>query len=245
MTYIAVSGLSHVGLVRDSNEDSLVIGPWTLCTTQTESPQTLVFPLGSPLVVAVADGLGGHPGGELASALVVRQLARAGPRMDGSREIRGVLEECNRAVYEVASSNPQLTTMGTTVAGLAVTREQVFTFNVGDSRVYLVVPDGLQQRSVDDRPSAGGALAKNIVTQTLGGHHEFSAVDVHVASSPLSADACYLICTDGLSDAVPTEALAQILHDHQNGRAAFELWKAAMEAGGPDNVTLAVIRLST
>ena len=54
MTYLAVSALSHIGAVRDHHEDSLVAGPWTLCATVTESPQTLVFPLGTPLIVAVA-----------------------------------------------------------------------------------------------------------------------------------------------------------------------------------------------
>ena len=68
MTYIPISALSHIGAVRDHHEDSLVAGPWTLCATVTESPQMLAFPLGTPLVVAVADGLGGHPGGEVASA---------------------------------------------------------------------------------------------------------------------------------------------------------------------------------
>ncbi len=244
MRYIAVSGLSHVGLVRDSNEDSLAIGPWTLCTTQTDSPQTLVFPVGTPLVVAVADGLGGHPGGELASALVVRQLARAGASLDSEQAIRVVLGECNRMLYAVAAANPELTAMGTTVAGVVLTAERVTAFNVGDSRVYLVGSDGLRLLSMDDRPQAAGVLSRHIVTQTLGGHDEFAAVDAHVTSSPVSADACYLVCTDGLTDVVPTEVLARTLRDHQDSRAAFELWKAAIEAGGPDNVTLAVARVA-
>ena len=59
MTYLAVSALSHIGAVRDHHEDSLVAGPWTLCATVTESPQTLVFPLGTPLIVAVAHSVHG------------------------------------------------------------------------------------------------------------------------------------------------------------------------------------------
>ncbi len=73
-------------------------GPWTLCATVTESPQTLFFPLGTPLVVAVADGLGGHPGGEVASALVARQLAQVGPLLDSEGRVREALSACNREV---------------------------------------------------------------------------------------------------------------------------------------------------
>jgi serine/threonine protein phosphatase PrpC len=246
MTYIAVSALSHVGLVRERNEDSLVVGPWTLCATMTENPQTLVFPLGTPLLVAVADGLGGHPGGEVASALVVRQLAQAGALFDSEAMIRRALGACNRAVYAAANRDLELTAMGTTVAGLVVTTERVFTFNVGDSRVYAVDPDGLRQISVDDSPPLEpGQRSTTVVTQTLGGNVEFVPVEPHVASAPLAAGAQYLICTDGLTDLVPTEVLGTLLHEHEDGRAAFELWKSAIEAGGVDNITLAVVRLGT
>jgi PPM family protein phosphatase len=244
MTYVAVSALSHVGLVRDSNEDSLLVGPWTLCSIQTDSPQTLVFPLGTPLVVAVADGLGGHPCGELASGLVVRQLAGAGPSLDGEQAIRDALDECNRLLYEAAAGDPDLTSMGTTVAGVAVIPGLLVAFNVGDSRVYRVAADGLEQVSVDDRASVGGLLSGHIVTQALGGHDRYATIDAHLVSSPLPPEACFLVCSDGLTDVVPTEALAQILHDYQDSRAAFELWKAAIAQGGPDNITLAVVRVA-
>jgi serine/threonine protein phosphatase PrpC len=64
-----------------------------------------------------------------------------------------------------------------------------------------------------------------------------------VLSTESSLVVCHLVCSDGLSDVVPTDELARILHQHEDGRAAFELWKAAIDGGGPDNITLAVIRL--
>ncbi|MET8677853.1 PP2C family serine/threonine-protein phosphatase [Streptomyces sp. NPDC004647] len=244
MAYIVVSALSHAGLLRDRNEDSLVVGPWTLCSTVTESPQTLLFPLGTPLIVAVADGLGGHPAGEVASAMVVRRLSRIGPDLDSEEAVREALEGCNRAVYAAADDDPDLIMMGTTVAGVVVAEETVFTFNVGDSRVYEAGENGLRESSVDDNPPlAPGQRSTPVVTQTLGGTPDFSPVAPHVSSSPLSPDTRHLICTDGLTDPVPDEELEGVMAAHADGRAAFEMWKAAMDAGGPDNITLAVVRI--
>jgi serine/threonine protein phosphatase PrpC len=244
VTYLAVSALSHIGAVRDHHEDSLVAGPWTLCATVTESPQTLVFPLGTPLVVAVADGLGGHAGGEVASALVARQLAQIGPMLDGQDILREALNACNREVYAVAARNPALTAMGTTVAGVVVTADRVLAFNVGDSRVYAAGPGGVRQLSTDDR-LLDDDLPAGIVTQVLGGSDELEAVDPHLVTSPLSEDTSYLICTDGLTDAVPADTLGEMLRQYEDGRAVFELWKAAVAAGGPDNVTIALVRPGT
>jgi serine/threonine protein phosphatase PrpC len=255
MAYIVVSALSHTGLLRDRNEDSLVVGPWTLCSTVTESPQTLLFPLGTPLVVAVADGLGGHPAGEVASAMVVRRLSRIGPDLDSEEAVREALEGCNRAVYAAADDDPDLIMMGTTVAGVVLTPETVFTFNVGDSRVYALDGAGqagdagegeqaLREISIDDNPPlAPGERTTPVVTQTLGGTPDFSPVDPHVSSAPLSPGRRHLVCTDGLSDPVPDEELDGVLREHADGRAAFEMWKVAMDAGGPDNITLAVVRI--
>lgn len=153
MAYIAVTALSHVGLVREHNEDSLAVGPWTLCGTATDNPQTLLFPRVRPLVVAVADGLGGQPAGEVASELVVRRLSALGHALDGEEALREALEAGNRAVYAAAEGRPDLTGMGTTVAGVLVLADSLLAFNVGDSRVFEVDPEGgLRQVSVDDSP---------------------------------------------------------------------------------------------
>jgi serine/threonine protein phosphatase PrpC len=245
VTHLAVSALSHIGAVRDQHEDSLVAGPWTLCATVTESPQTLIFPLGTPLIVAVADGLGGHPAGEVASALVVRRLAQVGPLLDSEDRLREALTACNREVYAAAERDPALTAMGTTVAGVVVTADRVLAFNVGDSRVYAAGPGGVRQLSTDDRLTGNDDLPTGIVTQVLGGSDHLEAIDPHLIASPLSEDTSYLICTDGLTDPLPADVLGEVLPQHQDGRAVFELWKAAIRAGGPDNITIALVRPGT
>ncbi|MEU6758502.1 protein phosphatase 2C domain-containing protein [Streptomyces sp. NPDC046685] len=245
MPYIAVTALSHVGLVRDHNEDSLVVGPWTLCGTVTQNPQTLLFPFGRPLVVAVADGLGGQPGGEVASALVVNELAALGPSLDDTQSVGDALNLCNRAVYSAAEGRPDLAAMGTTVAGTLVLPESLLAFNVGDSKVFRTGPDGaLRQVSVDDSPPpAPGHRTTSAVTQVLGGSRGYEDVTPHLASFTLSEGDRYLVCSDGLTDPVPDEEIEALLRVHDDGRAAFELWKAAIDAGGPDNITLALIRI--
>ncbi|WP_405498185.1 PP2C family protein-serine/threonine phosphatase [Streptomyces sp. NBC_00096] len=244
MAYIAVTALSHVGLVREHNEDSLVIGPWTLCGTTTRSPQTLLFPLGRPLVVAVADGLGGQPAGEVASELVVRRLALLGPSLDGALAVEDALNLCNRAVHSAADGRPDLTAMGTTVAGVLVLEDSLLSFNVGDSKVFHVTAGGLRQVSVDDSPPPEpGRRTTSVVTQTLGGSRAEHVLTPHVVNLPLSTGDRYLLCSDGLTDPVPEEAIDEVLRVHEDSKAAYELWKAAIEAGGPDNITLALVRI--
>jgi serine/threonine protein phosphatase PrpC len=247
MPYVAVSALSHPGLLRERNEDSLVVGPCTQCATVTENPQTLVFPLATPLVVAVADGLGGHPGGDVASALAVRRLASIGPALSDEDTVRAALNACNRAVHEAAGGDEgsKFAAMGTTVAGTVVQPDSLMVFNVGDSRVFASSPDGLVQVSVDDSPPLEpGQRTTSLVTQCLGGTLAYRAISPHVAAVPLSPGDRYLICTDGLTDPVTPDVLEEVMREPDDGRAAFELWKAAIEAGGPDNITLAIVRVA-
>ncbi|MCX4650125.1 PP2C family protein-serine/threonine phosphatase [Streptomyces sp. NPDC055059] len=257
MPYISVTALSHPGLRREHNEDSLVVGPWTLCGTVTENPQTMAFPLGRPLVVAVADGIGGQPAGEVASSLVVRRLGLFGPALDGEEAVRDALGMCNHAVYAAADRAPELSTMGTTVAGVVILEQELLVFNVGDSRVIEVGPAGngdggraasddtLHQLSVDDSPALPrGRRTTSIVTQALGGAPTFSAITPHVSTSPLTPGTRMLVCSDGLTDPVLDNEIDDILRAHDGGRAVFELWKAAMSAGGPDNVTIALVSVA-
>ena len=244
--FIAVTAVSHDGLLRDHNEDSLLVGPWTTCAVSTQSPQTLVFPLtDDPIVVAVADGLGGHPAGELASTVVVESLSRVTGLLHDEETVREAVRGCNQAVYDQASLDASRTAMGTTLAGVVVTSEVVRVFNVGDSRVYTVRSGdepSLELASKDDSPPlADGQTHTSIVTQTLGGSPIFRPVDPHVTSSDFDSSTRYLACTDGLTDVVDDSVIATILADHAGAEAVYNLWKAAMDKGGPDNITIALV----
>ncbi|WP_284581265.1 serine/threonine-protein phosphatase [Streptomyces sp. 2P-4] len=246
MPYVAVSALSHPGLVRDHNEDSLVVGPWTLCATATRTPQTFVFPLGDPLVVAVADGIGGQPAGEVASALVVRQLSALGPALDGEEAVREAVALCDRAVYAASDGDPELTAMGTTVAGAVVLDGSLISFNVGDSRVFDATGEELRLVSVDDNPPLPpGMRTSSVLTQAIGGGGGPGGILPHVSVQPAGPGARYLVCSDGLTDPVPEEEVGELLRAHDDGMAVFELWRAAIEAGGPDNITLALVRIGS
>ena len=245
MHYVAVAALSHDGLMREHNEDSLVVSPWTLCAATTPTPQTFYLPLLGPVVVAVADGLGGHSAGEEASAIVVLRLAREAANLTDEAAIREALNDCNEAVHAGAAGHPERTAMGTTIAGLVVTEEGVVVFNVGDSRVYAL-DDGLVQVSTDDsEPPVPGQRRSPVVTQTLGGSVDLEPVDPHISTRPLGDAADYLICSDGLTDALNDTEIAAIVANHKGAEAAFELWKATIEAGAPDNITVALVEIGS
>jgi PPM family protein phosphatase len=246
MQYVAVSALSHDGLARDHNEDSLVVGPWTLCAATTLTPQTIYLPIGAPVVVAVADGLGGHPAGEEASSIAVRWLARAAASLTDEAAIREALAACNEVVYAEAEPYPERIMMGTTIAGLVVTEQAIVVFNIGDSRVYVLDDAGLVQLSADDNEApAPGQHRSSVVTQTLGGHVDAAPIEPHISTRPLADAARYLICSDGLTDAVSDTAITAILRRHDGGAAAFELWRATIAAGAPDNITVALVEIDT
>jgi serine/threonine protein phosphatase PrpC len=242
--FLAVSALSHDGLVRDHNEDSLVVGPWTTCASTTLTPQTLSFPMDGALTVAVADGLGGHLGGEVASTLVVQELSRVAGFLGDESSVRAALDAANSAVYDAADGRLDLVGMGTTVAGIVVAGENVVVFNVGDRRVYGMGESGLTRLSVDDSPPlAPGQTSTSIVTQTMGGNPDRTGIAPHVTTVPLDPAGSYLVCSDGLTDAITEEAVGSLLGRYRGLEAAVELWRAAMQSGGPDNITLAVVEV--
>jgi serine/threonine protein phosphatase PrpC len=234
---IEVAALTHRGARRPRNEDALTVGRALVRglfpPVHRERFESTVRPL-----LLIADGMGGHPGGDVASCHVASRLAEMLDRKRAEEEIvRAAVQEVNRELYATMQVCPAYLAMGTTVAGLHIGDGSAVAFNVGDSRVYRLTAGRLAQISADDR-SPGGEL-----TGSLGGALRFADVDPHVVKLPLEAGDVWLLCSDGLSDLVEPEEIAAAL-DGGTGAAAARLLELALTAGGHDNVSVIVARVA-
>lgn len=222
---------SEVGLVRQVNEDSKCHQP--------------------PLF-AVADGMGGHSAGDVASALAVEELVRELARTDS---LSGAVHAANRAIYLKAASDPRLAGMGTTITALLVTNESAQIAHVGDSRAYLLREGELsrltQDHTVVNRLVQQGRLMKedadrhpqrSYLERALGVDSDVE-VDVHVLD--LFPGDRVLLCSDGLFGMIDDDLIHRVLTDQRDPqRAAERLCEEAVHAGGNDNVTTIVVDLT-
>ena len=203
----------------------------------------------------VADGVGGHAGGEVAAGLAVEVI---GANFDAasSRPLASAIELANRAVWDRAGSDPELHGMATTITAVALLEPdgaaQLNVANVGDSRTYLLREGELTQLSIDhsqvaemvrdgliSRAEAARHPYRHVVTRVLGMDSEVS-VDTWDLT-PASGDR-FLLCSDGLIDEIDDPSIAEILKEGHPAQATVDhLVTAALDHGGSDNVTIVLV----
>lgn len=226
--------LSNRGSVRSANEDAVGVAGWVLATHEGQPLTLRLAPPQDGVVVAVADGMGGHRGGAEASRAALTVLGAEGG--DLPRAVAAAAE----ALRTRAAAEPSLEGMGSTVVGMRVHADGAAAFfNIGDSRAYRVVEGYLGQISVDDRPPVITAATRGVVTQHLGGPRVL-ALDPHLHQVRLVPGDRVLLCSDGLTDLVDDDAIAAHLRAPAV-EAATALVDAALQAGGDDNVTVVVL----
>ncbi|MFZ5900309.1 Stp1/IreP family PP2C-type Ser/Thr phosphatase [Desulforudis sp. 1088] len=230
--------VSETGMVRLNNEDSLCINP-------------------ALKLFAVADGMGGHVAGEVASRLALEVLeASLEQFITGGRDVPEALSaavrEANRAIYERAAQDPQFKGMGTTLSACVAQGSRLVVAHVGDSRIYLVRGQDIKQLTEDH--SLVRELAKqgkitedesnshpyrNVLTRALGTGTDL-AVDSQVHL--LQEGDRLVLCTDGLTNLVSDEEiLARAGEGEDPARMAGALAELALSRGGTDNVTVIVV----
>jgi serine/threonine protein phosphatase PrpC len=242
---LSATAFTHVGAVRTHNEDSIAVDD--LVTSQSmDQPMTMQRTVLAPMVCLVADGLGGHAGGEVASRFVAECLAERAAEATDSDALKGLLRAVDQALFAMMRERPALHGMGTTVAGLHVAPAGLTVFNVGDSRVYRIELSGLTQLSTDDTPGPKlpdgrtAAYTTALLTQSLGGWHEPDGITPHVLPEP--APGRWLLCSDGLTDRLSPEAIAAHIGE-DDAASVSALFEAAMAAGGDDNISIVLVRL--
>ncbi len=198
----------------------------------------------APALVVVADGLGGHPSGDEASRIAVDTIV--GARPTDAESLAKAVRQANEAIVRAITLDAGNVGMGTTVAAVLATDHALVVANVGDSSVWELVDDQLVQLSTDDSPAARTSLPgvpPYVVTQTLGGGRSLVDVEPHMLEDVLEGERTILVCSDGLTNFVDRRAIATSLAEA--GPASAEaLVRLALDAGAPDNVTVAVVRVT-
>lgn len=222
---------SHQGMVRDNNEDA-------------------VFPTASGdshdrALVIVADGMGGHVAGEVASRIAINIAASA--ELDPADRVAAG----NRAIREEVAREPSLEGMGTTMTLLSIEDETATVGHIGDSRAYLL-RDGEFTQLTDDHTVAAEYVAmgqlepheaaahpqRHMLTRTLG-LTRFVNVDEY--KFDIAAGDRILLCSDGLTEMVKDDVIAATIADRTPEEAVWALIELANEAGGVDNITVALV----
>lgn len=239
-------GLTDVGMRREHNEDSYLVDD-------------------EAKLYVVADGMGGHLGGEMASMLAVQTIqevvrgerSHLPPNFEGPLERhpallmlpRAVKQAC-AAIFHKSHEVPELKGMGTTVTGMTFVDRYAFFGHVGDSRAYLVRDGRIEQLSEDhslvqEQMKAGLITEeqarisrfKHIITRSVG-YEEDVAVDTMVV--PTEPGDLYLLCSDGLANLVETEEICTVAINHFLRDIPEALVRMANERGGDDNITVVV-----
>jgi protein phosphatase len=236
---LTAAARTDVGLRRDANEDSYALAP----------------DLG---LYVVADGMGGHTAGRLASTLAsegavnaLRQLGQSSASL--TEKLRYCVAAANRDIFETAQAKPELAGMGTTLVALLAGAGRIALAHVGDSRAYLI-RGGLIRRLTDDHSlvaelvrrreitesAARGHPHRHVLTRALGVRH---AVEADLAELTPVAEDLVVMCSDGLTGHLHDEEIAEIaLRDSELAVACTRLVELANARGGEDNITVALVR---
>jgi protein phosphatase len=263
-------GLTDPGRVRSSNEDCFLVAELarTLWARQTSLPQPETqHGRNRGHIFLVADGMGGHQAGEVASALTVATIEsfvlhvlrrfsnlQATDEQTVLKDLQAAIREADARIAEEAAHHQELAGMGTTVTLALASGWRLFVIHAGDSRCYLFRRGQLRQLTHDHTLAADMARQgiikaeqvghhqwRHVVTNVLGG--DTGGVQVDVQKVDLEAEGVVLLCSDGLTDMLADERMAAILAAEREPKAACErLVTEANGAGGQDNITAIVAR---
>jgi serine/threonine protein phosphatase PrpC len=235
MITVEVAAVTSRGSVRETNQDRIGVFGWC-APTELTTPTLLRTSVDQPLAVVVADGLGGHLAGEIASEFAVRAVLQGAPGFGTPEGLRKLCGEIHFDLLAESHDRPEWQAMGTTLLVAVVTPESLFVCWIGDSRAYYIEPGFCDQLTEDDADAAGA------LTQVVGGLSE-DPIDPHLTAVEAQPRTRLLLCSDGLYGPVAPDVLRDLAARPDLLTAAAELSAAAYSAGAPDNVSLCLMEI--
>jgi protein phosphatase len=241
-----MTAASKVGCVRSQNEDMVLLGSHFV---RNDAFSTRVDLTNSDrYIMAVADGMGGHNRGDVASSDALHNLEfyfHDLPTGLSPESIKDKFEDwlvsINNIIDSKGRSDEQYKGMGTTLVGLAFYEGQFYTLNCGDSRLYRFRDGDLTQLTSDHSLSnmLGSSQHSNVITNCIGGGATSSFIDIVNITDDIKEGDVYMLCSDGLTDMLPDSIIYTLLAE---GSDANTLCDAAVAAGGLDNVSCCVLQ---
>ena len=246
MITIHMTAASKVGCVRSQNEDMVLLGSHFV---RNDAFSTRVDLTNSDrYIMAVADGMGGHNRGDVASSDALHNLEfyfhdlPTGLSPESIKDkFEDWLDSINNIIDSKGRSDEQYKGMGTTLVGLAFYEGQFYTLNCGDSRLYRFRDGDLVQLTSDHSLSnmLGSSQHSNVITNCIGGGATSSFIDIVNITDDIKEGDVYMLCSDGLTDMLPDSIIYTLLAE---GSDANTLCDAAVAAGGLDNVSCCVLQ---
>ena len=246
---VAVAGASDVGCQRENNEDSFLY--W-------EPSDSKEFQRKGRLAI-VADGMGGHEGGQEASQIAIDSIQgayAAGPGVDPQDDLLAGFRRAHESVIQYATEHLQLRGMGTTATALALVENRLYFAHIGDSRLYRVHGQQITRLTRDHsyvgRLFENGVISaeeaevhpqRHILTAALGTGPEIPP-DAPEHPILMEAGDSLLLCSDGLWGLLADAEILQVVSSHAPAEACNELIAMAKQRGGPDNITVVLLRVN-
>ncbi|MDV6236798.1 protein phosphatase 2C domain-containing protein [Leptospira ellisii] len=222
-------GITEKGNFRSHNEDSMYACGEIVAGTISGSLSSSGFQSSedSPLILALADGMGGHISGEIASRMTLEKLAWMVKRIQPLEELpragwQNLFRKINHEINEHATQTGRLG-MGTTLVGVLFGRKKVLVFNMGDSRAYHFSPRGVHKITVDHSFSDAAkdnSNSRSYITSCIGGGTTDLQMDLFDITDALQEGDRILLCTDGLTDVIKIDDLEEILSNASNVKEA-------------------------
>ena len=235
----SIVAFTRRGSGRDQNEDACGIGDIFLFGKDTNSGQISVELSQLPFLVTLADGLGGHSSGDIASRTAVGHLNDAFKGSRGEFRIDEAITDVHHHIRELGEGGSNPYAMGTTIVGAVINEENCTIFNVGDSRAYWIHDAGINQISEDD---VYPGERTGILTQCLGAGNPM-APKPHLIQQDIRSGDILVLVSDGITDAVPDDVIKPVVSE-SSSECAFNLCEEANRLGGSDDASAIICKFS-